>query len=77
MDEETQTTDTLEQNILDDTLEIQPSEEEITYQETVTQTVDYTQPLDNIVTIGLFMIIFIGVLTGLISSKIMWGRIHV
>ena len=49
-----------------------------TYQETVvldTSAVDYVQQLDNIASLLLFLIFFLGIGCGLISSRIMWGQV--
>lgn len=49
-----------------------------TYQETVVldaPAVDYVQQLDNIASLLLFLIFFLGIGCGLISSRIMWGQV--
>lgn len=48
------------------------------YQETVVldaPAADYVQQLDNITSLLLFLIFFIGIGCGLISARIMWGRV--
>lgn len=59
----------------DELVDLETSKTEIAIESS--NEVDYSQAYDNLLSVSLFIIVFIGVICGLISAKIMWGKIHV